>query len=138
MHEEIRWTTITPWIPRFFRINTDFVFKEKWNFDMPKASDKRLHRAYWLAANMLPLGGLLNHSGMRDKPHDALEEIETDESSVISTKDLQSSWSDGPPSKEDSERTWQKIKEEVEDKDVDALGSDHVEIGGTEREYEVD
>jgi hypothetical protein len=33
----------------------------KWGIEM-KASERRFHRAYWLAANMRPLGGLLNRA----------------------------------------------------------------------------
>ncbi|EUC41847.1 hypothetical protein COCMIDRAFT_40014 [Bipolaris oryzae ATCC 44560] len=137
-HEEIHWTTITPWLVAPFTENTDLILKEKWGFDMPKASDRRFHRAYWLAANMQPLKGLLNHCISHEKPHDALEEGEDDEKFEIKKEDLQCEWSNGQMPKEDCEKVWQKVLAEIEGKEMDQLGSDHVTVGGTEREYEVD
>ncbi|KAJ5065351.1 hypothetical protein J3E72DRAFT_371759 [Bipolaris maydis] len=137
-HEEIRWTTITPWRAALFNASSDLILKEKWDFDMPKASDRRFHRAYWLAANMLPLKGLLNHCIPHEKPHDALEEGEADEKFEIKKEDLQCTWSNGQMPKEHCEKVWQKILEEIEGKEMSQLGSDHITVGSTEREYEVD
>jgi len=64
----IRWTTFSPTL-RFGDAGSELKQAEaqgltrevrKWGPDM-KASDKRFHRAYWMCANMLPLGNLLNH-----------------------------------------------------------------------------
>lgn len=137
-HEEIRWTTITPWRVASFRENSDFILMDKWEFDMPKASDRRFHRAYWLAANMLPLKGLLNHCIPHEKPHDAPKEGDADEKFEIKTEDLQCTWSNGQMPKEDCEKVWQKVLDEIEGKEMEQLGSDHITVGGTEREYEVD
>ncbi|EUC33780.1 hypothetical protein COCCADRAFT_4714 [Bipolaris zeicola 26-R-13] len=137
-HEEIHWTTITPWRITQFRANPDFILKEKWDFDMPKASDRRFHRAYWLAANMLPLKGLLNHCIPHEKPHDAPQEGAIDEKFKIKREDLQCCWSNGQMPKEHCEKVWQKVLSEIEGKEMHQLGSDHITVGGTEREYEVD
>ena len=137
-HEEMRWTTVSPWILDFFKECKDFTVKEQWGYDMPKASDRRFHRAYWLAANMLPLGGLLNRCMTHEQPHDAIKEEEPEEEFRISKEDLQCQWSDGAPPAAHCEKVWQRILDEVEGRDVRRLGSDHIAIGGTERMYEVD
>ena len=103
---------------------------------MIKATDRRFHRAYWLAANMLPLGNLLNHCPIHEKPHDEPEPAEIDEKITFTKEDLQYQWVDGHPSAEHCQRVWQRILDEVEHRDVYELGSDHIAIGGTEREYE--
>ncbi|KAF2650591.1 hypothetical protein K491DRAFT_697157 [Lophiostoma macrostomum CBS 122681] len=65
--EEITWKTLVPGqqavVEEALR-GREIVEVGKWGVEM-KASEKRFHRAYWLAANMRPLGGLLNRSGGR-------------------------------------------------------------------------
>ena len=76
-HNEIHWTTIAPGLRGLFDLceRTHFLReKHRWKVDMPKASDRRFHRAYWLAANCLGLGNLLNHSSCSgDKAHDLVD-----------------------------------------------------------------
>jgi hypothetical protein len=137
-HSEIHWTTIAPGIGDFVKMCVDEGFwelKQKWHVDMQKASEKRFHKAYWLAANMLPLKGLLNHGLQPERPHDALEEGEISDDFEISEQELQSGWDGVVVSVEQSEATWQRILDEVDGLDVQTLGSEHIEIGGTERAF---
>ncbi|EOA86773.1 hypothetical protein ACJQWK_08667 [Exserohilum turcicum] len=134
-HDEIHWTTISPNIQGFFQHCVDMRLRQRWDCDMPKASEKRFHRAYWLAANMQPLKGLLNRCTVHEKPHDAVEEGEEDGGFEVGVGDLQCSWVDGQPSAEECEEAWQCILDDIEGKDMAALESDHVAVGGSERRY---
>lgn len=134
-HDEIHWTTITPSIPDLFKERMELSVKQKWDCDMPKASEKRFHRAYWLAANMLPLKGILNRCEAHEEPHDAVEAGEMEEEFEAGEEDLECCWSDGPTSDEDCEKAWQRVLDNVDGKDMDSLGYEHIVIGGLEREY---
>ena len=132
-HNEIHWTTITPGISDLMAGMLEkgvTELKEKWSFDMLKASDKRFHRAYWLAASMLPLKGLLNNRMEAEKPHDALEDEEMeDDEFEFTAEELQTGGEN-----EQSEEVWREILDEVDGLCIDELGRDHVVTGGTERE----
>ncbi|KAI0620765.1 hypothetical protein TUN199_07251 [Pyrenophora tritici-repentis] len=134
-HDQIHWMTIAPCIKDLMAgmlEKTVSKLKETWKFDMPKASERRFHRAYWHAANMLPLKGLLNSNMEPEKPHDALEDAEIeDEPFGFTVEDLQT----GEPN-EKGQEIWEAIVKEVDGKDMDTLGGDHVVTGGTEVEFE--
>lgn len=105
--------------------------KQKWSFNEFKASEKRFHRAYWLAANMLPLKGLLNNRMEAEKPHDAPEDEEMDgEEFEFTAEELQTG-----EENEEGEESWKKILDEVGGLSVDELGGDHVVTGGKEKEW---
>ncbi|RMZ72675.1 transmembrane emp24 domain containing 2 precursor [Pyrenophora seminiperda CCB06] len=134
-HNEIHWTTIAPSISNLLAEmveNGVLEEKEKWTFNMPKATEKRFHHAYWHAANMLPLGGMLNSSMLPEKPHDALNDDEMDEEEFEFTKeDLQTG-----EENEHGKVIWKRIEEDVGGLNIDALKSDHVVTGGKEVELE--
>jgi hypothetical protein len=104
--------------------------KMKWAPDM-KASEKRFHRAYWLAANMLPLKGLLNHNREPEPVHDAPDEDEEDVE--FSESDLQTGWDGEEVDEERSARVWQRLVDEVDGYEVEQLGGEYTHIGGSER-----
>ncbi|KAF1936241.1 hypothetical protein EJ02DRAFT_97415 [Clathrospora elynae] len=136
-HSEIHWTTVTPGLAHFVTASVEQGFvglKQTWHVDMVKASDRRFHKAYWLAANMLPLKGLLNHRILAEKAHDALHEEEFAEDFVIGEEDLQTGWDGLDISVEESARIWQRLLDEIECGDVDAEWAEHIETGGTERD----
>jgi hypothetical protein len=138
-HNEIHWTTIAPRKPEWFKWCEDHGFlemKQKWHPGM-KASDKRFHRAYWLAANMLPLNRILNSSLSCEKPYGALEDSEDDRFS-IAEEDLQHGWVGETVSVEESEKIWQKLVDDLEGLNLESLGFEHFPIGGSEREFMVD
>lgn len=132
-HNEIHWTTISPSISTLFtemQKKGNLKLKQKWTSDMPKASEKRFHRAYWLAANMLKLGGLLNSGILPERPHDALDDEEMDdEEFVFTVEELQTG-----EENERSEDIWNDIVEKMKGMDLDDLGSEHVVTGGKEME----
>ena len=133
-HNEIHWTTITPGISNLMAGMLEegvTELKQKWSFNEFKASEKRFHRAYWLAANMLPLKGLLNNRMEAEKPHDAPEDEEMDgEEFEFTAKELQT-----VEENEEGEESWKKILDEVGGLSVDELGGDHVVTGGKEKEW---
>lgn len=131
-HEEIHWTTISPNVQDFLIRCPDLTFKHTWHVDMTKASEKRFHRAYWLAAKMLPLKGLLNHGLVPEKPHDAPEDEDANADFDVGEDDLQCAWNGGQPSAEECGEAWQRILDEIGTKKVHELGSEHITIGGTE------
>jgi hypothetical protein len=138
-HNEIHWTTIAPSIPEWFDSCSDrgyLTVKQKWHPDM-KASEKRFHRAYWLAANMLPLNRILNNSLAPEKPHGLLEDDEGD-SFVVTEEDLQYKWTEGTVTVENSEKIWQKLVDEVDALSLESLDFEHLATGGSERAFVVD
>jgi hypothetical protein len=138
-HDEIRWTTIAPGLKAFFQtlIDQEYIrLKLEWRPDM-KASEKRFHRAYWLAANRLPLRGLLNHGLEVGPVHD--QPVEVDEGVVFSVEDLSTGW-DGEDVEMDGERSarmWQGILDEMERYEFEELGGEYMDIGGSERVHPV-
>ncbi|USP76164.1 hypothetical protein yc1106_03438 [Curvularia clavata] len=137
-HDELLWTTITPWIPRFIESSADFVLKNRWDFDMSKATEKRFHRAYWLAANMLNLRRLLHQHDIDENPHDEPDAADLKEAITFTEDDLQYQWVDGPMSAEHAEKVWKKIVDEVDCQPMDELGWEHMTIGCSERAWESD
>jgi hypothetical protein len=138
-HKEIHWTTIAPSIPEWFSSCLDqglLTVKQKWHPDM-KASDKRFHRAYWLAANMFPLKSLLNSSLMPEKLYDSLEDCEGD-GFTIAEKDLQQKWIGETVSVEESEKTWRKLVQQVDELNFGSFDPEHFATGGSERAFMVD
>jgi hypothetical protein len=138
-HAEIHWTTIAPSIQEWFKLCSDhgfFTIKQEWRCNM-KASDKRFHRAYWLAAKMLPLNRILNNSLLPDKPYGIPEDSEGDEF-AIAEEDLQHEWVGETMSVGDSEKIWQKLVEEVDGLALDSFDPEHFATGGSERAYMVD
>jgi hypothetical protein len=96
---------------------------------MPKASEKRFHRAYWLAATRNPLGGLLKRGPSNDVPHDAVEDGEPFD---FTEEDLSNEWDN---TVEESEEAWERVKKDIElagDKSI--TGHDHVVTGSSEWE----
>ncbi|KAF1846484.1 uncharacterized protein K460DRAFT_395870 [Cucurbitaria berberidis CBS 394.84] len=134
LHNEIHWKTFAPDIRDILNdvMNQGFFkLKNKWHVDMEKASDKRFHRAYWLAARMMPLKGILNHDPVRETPHDAVED---DEDFKVTEKDLQNSWDDEEISEEESTKTWEKILQRNEEAGVSEYKNEHVVTGSSERD----
>jgi hypothetical protein len=126
-HGEIRWTTISPGMP----LNNIFTLKQTWLPTM-KPTEKRFHRAYWLAANMLPLKDLMNHSLSPDPVHDAPDDDNIFDFQ-ISEEDLQRSWEGEQVDDEKAKKIWQKFLDEVDEEEVDQLDTKYTEIGGSER-----
>ncbi len=77
--DEIHWRTFTPIVDEcLFQYIKQGYFKVafRWQRDMASAHDRRFHRAYWLAANRLPLGGLLKRLRAKGPAHDYIDEAE--------------------------------------------------------------
>jgi hypothetical protein len=132
-HTTIHWTTFAPdirWLLRYCEsVAQNIHVKQKWTVDMPKASEKRFHRAYWLAATRNPLGGLLSRGPSNDVPHDAVED---DEPFELAEEDLSNEWDN---TVEESEEAWKRVKEEIElARDKSITGHDHVVTGSSEWE----
>jgi hypothetical protein len=129
-HNEIHWTTIAPGIRGLLDMCEKSQFireKQKWKVDMAKASDRRFHRAYWLAANCLELGNLLNHGSSEDKAHDLVDD---DEAITFTEADVGNKWDVGA---EESAAAWAvvlRLNEEVPEPPVQ--GWDYVVTGSSE------
>jgi hypothetical protein len=129
-HNEIYWTTITPGIRDLFDFCERSAFireKQRWRVDMAKASDRRFHRAYWLAANCLELGNLLNHGRGEDEAHDA---VGGDEPIPFTEDDVGSEWD---VSADESAAAWAavlRLNEEMPEPPAD--GWDYVVTGSSE------
>jgi hypothetical protein len=146
-HWQLHWTTFTPNIADLLQHCIDQGFltlKETWDVDM-KPIEKRFHRGYWLAANMRATGRLLignidkrpHMLDKEEKKDDEMGEDEMDDEFEISDDDLQSGWHDGDTvSGETARQVWEDMLQEIEGVDGDLLGSEHIEIGGTERAYD--
>jgi hypothetical protein len=135
-HNEIHWTTVEPSISEWFSscvAQGFFTIKQKWLPDM-KASDKRFHRAYWLAANRLPLNRILNHNIAPEKPYGMLEDEEED-GFAIAEGDLQHGWEGETISAEESKQVWERLVDEVEGLSLLSSDVEHMPIGGSERKF---
>jgi hypothetical protein len=125
-HDEIRWTTVAPAVS----LDTHLELKRKWTPDMTPR-ERRFHKAYWMASNMLPLGGLLNQGPMTPKRvQDADEE---DGEFEITEGDLQNSLEGESVDEDKAAKVWQELMEEVEGLTMEQLGSEYTDIGGSER-----
>ncbi|KAH9882247.1 hypothetical protein J1614_001419 [Plenodomus biglobosus] len=138
-HEEIHWTTFAPGI-------TDVVatamtqnliaVTDTWSWDMP-ASQRRFHRAYWRAARMLGLGGLLGRRpGLEDRDEDSPEEGPFDDGFELHEADLQSGWDESVTrvEVEEAKVLWMRLLEDTELVPVPEGGWEHVVTGGSEME----
>jgi len=133
-HSEIHWKTFSPgikWLLDWCEDQNGIAVRMKWEVDMPKASDRRFHRAYWLAANRMHLRQLLNHSeAMVDKPHDTPDG--DDEEFEVEESDLTNEWGVGV---EEAEERWREVVEDVESNGEDGKdGYLHVITGRVVRE----
>ncbi|KAJ4368405.1 hypothetical protein N0V83_006762 [Neocucurbitaria cava] len=112
--KEIYWTTFAPDI-RSHLDNAQrlghFFEKYLWHKDM-KPKERRFHQSYWMAANMLPMGRMLNHGKADKKAHDAWDEYEDKEE--FTKADLQDSWQDEEVSEENAAKAWEKILKDNE------------------------
>jgi hypothetical protein len=131
-HNEVHWMTFAPdirWLLKWCEDRGGITMRRKWNCTMTKASDKRFHRAYWLAANQQHLGGLLNHGGLSDKPHNAVEDDSQDDFE-ITEEDLTCAWT---VTADDAEQAWRRILQANEDYGhVPDEGYEHVVTGCSE------
>ncbi|KAH7398559.1 hypothetical protein BKA66DRAFT_566154 [Pyrenochaeta sp. MPI-SDFR-AT-0127] len=130
----IHWKTLAPNISDILQMCVDQEYiqvKQKWHVDMTKASDRRFHRAYWMAANMMPLKGLLGHALPDEKAHDAVDE-DLDDDFEVTEADLQSSWANEDVTEEQSADAWAKILEHNEFNDAPENGYEHVVTGNSE------
>jgi hypothetical protein len=84
---------------------------------------------------MAPLSTLL-HGVLDREPRDEVLEEEED-GFEISEEDVQSNWDGGAlVSDEVARQVWEDMLRQIEDVDGDDLGSEHIEVGGTERAYD--
>jgi hypothetical protein len=130
-HSTIHWTTFAPDIRALLQYcenqARNIRVKQKWTINMTKASEKRFHRAYWLAATRNHLKGILNRGPSDDVPHDAVED---DEEFYVTEEDLTNEWD---ITFEESEEAWKRVKEQVEEMGhVCMTGQDHVVTGSSE------
>ncbi|KAF3044160.1 hypothetical protein E8E12_010515 [Didymella heteroderae] len=137
-HNEIHWTTLASDQRHLFVqcMQAGWIIeKDKWTHDA-KPTEKRFHRAYWLAANRLDMKGLLNRGPSVDKPHDEVEEMsqeDPDKDFSINKDDLTNKWC-----VEDTEAAaaWWKVQDDIdglgEEFDVCGLGWQHVVIDSSE------
>jgi hypothetical protein len=137
-HEEIHWKTFTPDIRSLLQWceNQNAIsVKQKWTTDMPLASDKRFHRAYWLAATRGPVRGLLNHGVIDDMPHDVVEG-DVDADFKVSEADLMREWEGGNVvTREEADDAWQRVLEENRNRgDLEGIWYEHVITGSSEWE----
>ncbi|KAF2828935.1 hypothetical protein CC86DRAFT_436556 [Ophiobolus disseminans] len=129
-HDEIHWKTFGPrfrWLLDWCVANNGITVKQTWKFNMPKASDRRFHRAYWLAANRKHLNNLLNRSEESvDRPHDAVDD-DVDDGFEVEEADLTNEWD---ITTKEAEKTWRDVLEDIESYDEDgASGYQHVVTG---------
>lgn len=136
-HNEIHWTTLASDQRHLFVQCIQggwLVEKYKWTYDA-KPSERRFHRAYWMAANRLDMRGLLNRGPSNDKPHDGLEELceDTDQDFSISEDDLTNEWEVTDIM---AVAAWQKVQDEIaglgEDFELCGAGFQHVVIDNSE------
>ncbi|KAL5116515.1 hypothetical protein ACEQ8H_005636 [Pleosporales sp. CAS-2024a] len=118
-HDEMHWTTFAPGIRALLEYcekQGGIRVKHVWKWDDASAAERRFHRAYWLAASMLPVKDLLNHRGRMDQVHDAGDEA-LEEAFEASEDDLHGGdeWDN---TLAESEEAWQDIMDKVADIDV--------------------
>jgi hypothetical protein len=137
-HNEIHWKTFAPdikWLLAAAQQQGCISMTKKWKFDMPKASERRFHKAYFMAATMGPIKDLLRHrDDMVDPVHDAV--ASEDGGFVVEEGDLQSGVNWGI-TEEESEQAWQRVlerNEEVGDVLDGMVGFEHVVVGSSDME----
>jgi hypothetical protein len=133
-HNEIHWITYAPgikWLLEWCEKNGGIAQKGKWTWNMAKASEKRFHRAYWMAATMGTMGGLLNRGDVRDED-DMFGVIENyEEEWDVIEQDLQGA-NDWAVSVDEAELTWKEVVKFAEERD--GIGLDHVITASSEWE----
>jgi hypothetical protein len=139
MHAEIHWTTLASdvrWLLLAGLQQAYIKLEHRWASDSPKASEKRFHRAYWLAANRRDLGGLLNRMPSNAKQPDLIEDKsaeDPDKDFRIAKEDLTNEWD---ATAEQSEMAWQQVQDEVkslgENFDPTDQGWQHMVVSNTE------
>ncbi|KAH7069209.1 hypothetical protein BKA63DRAFT_520799 [Paraphoma chrysanthemicola] len=141
-HEDIHWKTVSPgvdWLLDWCLTQGGISLKKKWRCDEQNAREKRFHRAYWLAANMRDLKGLLNHGTSSDTPHDAVDKGFNDEFEVSEedltwggwTQDVGEDGGEGAFEDEESMKAWNEILETNEENSEEG-GVQHVVTGSSE------
>jgi hypothetical protein len=117
LHNEIHWTTLGSDERALLAQCVQAGFMEerhRWTFDTAKATEKRFHRAYWLAANRRDLKDLLNRGPSDDKAHDLVEERsdnDPDKDFNVSESDLTNAWD---VTDAEAAAAWQRVQDEVE------------------------
>ncbi|KAF1919875.1 hypothetical protein BDU57DRAFT_536814 [Ampelomyces quisqualis] len=133
-HDEIHWITYAPGIQgllEWCQSHGDIVQKGKWTWNMAKASEARFHRAYWMAATMGAMGGLLNRGDVRDDD-DMFGVIEDYEEEWIATEqDLQGA-ADWGVGMDKADEAWREVQQEAEE--TDGIGAEHVITASSEWE----
>lgn len=138
-HEEIHWTTVAKdvrWL-LLGSLQAGYIkLEHRWASDDPNASERRFHRAYWLAANRRDLGGLLNRMPSTATQPDLIEDKsaeDPDKEFRIDKEDLTNEWD---ATAEQSESAWQQVSEEVEllgeDFDTNGQNFQHMVVSNTE------
>jgi hypothetical protein len=127
--DELRWKTIMPCLRlkvEKWEAEGSIQQIKLWHPGLPPA-ERRFHRAYWLAANKRPLGGLLNRAKTDDLPTQVPESSEPEaaliysdkmNANVLSDTDLEFDDSDVTNdgidiSSEEAAGIWQKCLEEL-------------------------
>lgn len=138
-HSAIHWTTLASDQRALFSECVDrglLAQTHKWTFDAPKASERRFHRAYWLAANRLDLKGMLNRGPSKDTPHDFIGDKspeDPDKEFGIREADLMNEWD---VTGAEAAVAWQKVLDELvelgDGADVGDAGWQHLVISNSE------
>jgi hypothetical protein len=134
-HSEIHWKTFAPdikWLLAAAAQQGCISVTKQWKSDMAKASERRFHKAYFMAATMGPIKDLLRHGGLSDLVHDAVESEE--EWFEISGDDLQGGENWGNTAGESAE-AWERVLERNEEVgfEIEGYGGfDHVVTGSSE------
>lgn len=134
-HSEIHWTTLASDQRALVTqcVQAGFLTEQhKWTVDAVKASERRFHRAYWLAANQRDFKDLLNRGPSDDQPHDFIEEggeEDPDKDFEISEADLACEWD---VSFAEAAAAWQRVQDEIDGSGDVRVERLHVVVGSTE------
>jgi hypothetical protein len=134
-HSEIHWKTFAPdikWLLSAAEQQGCIKITKQWRSDMLKASERRFHKAYFMAATMGPIKDLLRHRGFSDPVHDAVESEE--EGFEVLGDDLRGGEEWGNTAGE-SDEAWERVLERNEEVGYvfeGTSGFDHVVIGSSE------
>lgn len=138
-HEEIHWITVAKdvrWLILGCLQGGYIKLEHRWAFDDPNASERRFHRAYWLAANRRELGGLLNRSPSTATQPDLIEDKsaeDPDNDFLINKEDLTNECN---AKADQSESAWREVSEEVEllgeDFDPNGQNFQHMVVSNTD------
>ncbi|KAI8942893.1 hypothetical protein NX059_000933 [Plenodomus lindquistii] len=138
-HEEIHWCTFAPDISGVLAVALQqgvLRVKGTWRAD-GETGEKRFHKAYWCAARMEPLGGLLRRGEGRvdQDPDEVVWDGEGDDGFRVDERDMQTGWDEGVTGVgvEEARRVWEGLLEDAE-MWVPEEGWEHVVTGGSEME----